>query len=321
MAVTLTTVCRRFHFLPLQLILPVIVILSFIAFKVFSSPEEEKVQWSDVRLEELKKYNMNEVDLNFLRKAGFVDHKIQELTDEDINAMNETELMVAVHSYLDNAEIVCKRRVRMGALSDDAWDVCDDENVRPKVPPCLVYSFNHRDSPAFEYDVSRVYKCEVHSFQPYYTGKEYNRSDNTIVHPFGIGRYSEITPEGNELYTMSDIRTVLEHTNRNIDLIKMNIDGTEWSVLYGMLNNDELDNVKQLLVEYHVAPPPNEERLRRIIKVLSNLSEVGFRKFYVHKNPRGSFHHPNFPVMIPKSYQIHYLNSRFVKKPGKKEKE
>lgn len=262
----------------------------------------------------MKKFNFKEVGLDFVRTAGFVDHKIEDLTDEDIDTMNETQLMVALHSYLDNADIVCSRRIRMGSLSDDGWEVCDDEGVRPRNPPCLVYSFNNQDSSAFEYDIARVYKCTVHSFQPYFNGKEYNKSDNIFVHPFGIGRYSEITPEGNEIYTMADIRTILGHTKRNIDLIKMNIEGAEWPALYGMLGTDDLDNVRQLLVKCHVGYPTNEDRMRRSIKVLRSLSEVGFRKFYVYKNPRGSFHHPNFPVMRAKVYEIHFLNSRSLKK-------
>ncbi|CAG5127132.1 unnamed protein product [Candidula unifasciata] len=304
MAVWLRSFCRRVHYVPLQLLLPLLIVVGFVTYRSLSVVEEVKVEWSDQREEALRKYNAKEVDLNFIRAAGFVDHKIEDLTDEDINSMNETQLMVTLHSYLDNADIVCSRRIRMGSLNDDGWEVCDDE----------VYSFSNQDSSAFEYDMARVYKCGVHSFQPYYTGKDYNRTDKIFIHPFGIGRYSEITPEGNELYTIGDIRTILGHAKRNVDLIKMDIEGAEWSVLYGMLSNDELDNVKQLLVECHVGYPSNEDRMRRSIRVLRSLSEIGFRKFYVYKNPRGSFHHPNFPVMRAKNYEIHFLNSRFLKK-------
>lgn len=256
---------------------------------------------------------MREVDMDLIRVVGLTDHKIGHLTDSDITIMNETELMVTAHSYLDNADILCQRHIRMGFIGDGGWEICDDPGVRLPTQQCLVYSFGVVPYYSFEDDVARVYKCEVHSFNSNLEGEDLNRSNLITVHPYSIGRWSEITPSGMELYTLNDIKTILGHEKRNIDLIKMDIEGGEWPSLSGILLENQLSSVKQLLVEFHVGFPPNEERLRRSLRVLRSISEAGFRKFYVHKNPRGSFHHPLFPVVRAKNYEIHYINTKLLK--------
>ena len=269
----------------------------------------------------VKKYSTaREVGLDFVRKTGRVGAKIEDLSEKVLNRMNITQLMVAVHSFLDNADVMCSRRIRMGSLSDGGWEICDDDLVRPKKPPCLVYSFGSVQHFAFEDDISRVYGCEVHSFQVDMGWDDYNRSNLIYVHPFGVGKYTEDNPEGQELYTFGDIRTILSHKKRNIDVVKLDIQYAEWLAMQEMIEEDELDNVRQVLVEYHIGSEPTEDKLRRMLRILRGMSEAGFRKFYVHKCEKGSYHHPNFPVVRSKCYDIHYLNENFLKRKDKKPK-
>ncbi|XP_005107580.1 methyltransferase-like protein 24 isoform X2 [Aplysia californica] len=262
----------------------------------------------------LKKFDGREIDLNYIRSIAVVDFKISQFTDPMIAEMNETELMAHVHSYLDNIDTICKRKLRMGYVGDGGWEICDDSGIRPKQHDCLVYSFGVVNEFSFEDDVSRLYDCEVHSFNPLASGDDYNRSKKIQAHSFSIGRNSEISEDGKELYTLPDIRTILHHSKNNIDVMKMDIEGAEWPALAGMLQFDELSQVKQLLVEFHLGPPPNIDRLRRALKVLKDIGRAGLRKFYATKNPRGSFHHPGFPVMRARNYEIHFLNTKFLNK-------
>ena len=103
---------------------------------------------------------------------------------------------------------------------------------------------------------------------------------------------------------------------RDIDVLKLDIEGTEWPAMAGMTQFDELDKVKQLLVEFHLGSPDNLDRLRRGLRVLKEIARAGFRKFFATKNPKGSFHHPHFPVMRAKNYEVHFLNPRFLKNDG-----
>ncbi|KAK3782833.1 hypothetical protein RRG08_002465 [Elysia crispata] len=314
----MTNLARRFRLVPIQVILFLAALFCFVMWQR-SKKVNLEAKWQEIRDEELKKYQgMREVSLDFIRHAGHVDYRIEDLGEDELNGMNETQLMVTVHSFLDNADAICKRRIRMGSLNVGGWEICDDDLVRPKQPPCLVYSFGAPERFAFEDDISRVYKCEVHAFKVDMEGGDYNRSDLIFVHPFGVGKYTEITPAGKELYTFGDIRTILNHKKRNIDVVKLDIEYAEWSALYNMLDEEELDNVRQVLVEYHLGALPSEDRLRRMLRILRGMSKAGFRKFYVHKSPKGSFHHPNFPVVRSKSYEIHYLNQNYLKKKDKK---
>ncbi|KAI8776605.1 methyltransferase-like protein 24 [Biomphalaria glabrata] len=308
------TALRRFRCLPVKICLILVITLSYVALQFYSGHwgTSRPVTAYSSREDELRQYQMKEVDLDFIRRAGLVDHKIADLSDSDIDGMNQTELMVTVHSYLDNCDTLCKRRLRMGLIGEGGWEVCDDEGVRPRSHRCLVYSFGNERVFSFEDDVARVYRCEVHIFKASTERAEYNRSSLIHVHPYGVGRVTEITPLGTELHTFADIRSILNHAGIAIDLVKMDIENGEWSVLSGMLLDKQLHNIRQLLVEFHVGFPPNLDRLRRIVRVMRSLSRIGFRKFYVHKNPRGSYHHPHFPILRSRNYEIHFLNSKYL---------
>ncbi|KAK3782831.1 hypothetical protein RRG08_002464 [Elysia crispata] len=312
---------RKCRVVPIQFVLAGAALLIYIIYSQRPEKVNLESKWAELRDEELKKYaSVREVGLEFVRKTGRVGNNIEDLGEKTLDRMNLTQLMVAVHSFLDNADVMCKRRIRMGSLSDGGWEICDDDLVRPKQPPCLVYSFGSVEHFAFEDDISRVYGCEVHSFQVDMAWDDYNRSDLIYVHPFGVGKYTEDNPEGKELYTFGDIRTILSHKKRNIDVVKLDIQYAEWSAMQEMVEEDELDNVRQVLVEYHIGSDPTEEKLRRMLRILRGMSEAGFRKFYVHKCEKGSYHHPNFPVVRSKCYDIHYLNENFLKKRDKKPK-
>lgn len=315
----MTSLLRKCRVVPIQFVLAGAVLLIYIIY----SQQPEKVnlesKWAELRDEELKKYSSaKEVGLDFVRKTGRMGDKIEDLSEKALERMNLIQLTVAVHSFLDNADVMCKRRIRMGSLSAGGWEICDDDLVRPKEPPCLVYSFGSVEHFAFEDDISRVYGCEVHSFQVDMAWDDYNRSNLIYVHPFGVGKYTEDNPEGKELYTFGDIRTILSHKKRNIDVVKLDIQYMEWSAMQEMVEEDELDNVKQVLVEYHIGSDPTEDKLRRMLRILRGMSEAGFRKFYVHKCEKSSYHHPNYPVIRSKCYDIHYLNENFLKRKDKK---
>ncbi|KAH9496633.1 hypothetical protein Btru_009884 [Bulinus truncatus] len=304
---------RRFRCLPIKGCLIVTITLCYVVIQIHYGQRDDRSAAPDyLRDTQLRQYNTREVDLDFIRRAGLVDHKIANLTDSDIDSMNETELMVAVHSYLDNCDTLCRRRLRMGLIGEGGWEVCDDEGVRPLSGRCLAYSFGNERVFGFEDDVARVYKCQVHIFKVSPENNEYNRSELIHVHPYGVGRGSETTVTGARLYTFKDIRSMLGHSKKTIDLIKIDIENGEWSVLSGMVLDSQLHSIRQLLVEFHVGFPPQESRLRRIVRLLRSLSKAGYRKFYVHKNPRGSYHHPHFPIIRSRYYEIHFLNSRYV---------
>jgi len=322
--VTVTTI-RRMRLAPVQIAFGSVAIIVLIIMAIrnyFGKP----LDWQSYDLwhhrdKELLRLGGAVVDMEFVRRVGVPDYRIGDFTDTRIAQMNMTELMAHYHSYLDNIDTLCSRKVRMGYLGYGGWEVCDDEGVRPTKHKCLVYSFTTNDDLSFEEDAQRVYDCEVHNFNPELAGEDFNKSRNIQVHTYSIGRNSEITESGKELYTFADIQTILHHEGRVLDVLKINTYGAEWPSLSAMAQFDELDKVKQLLVQFHLGftrEGENDDRARRAVRVLRDLSRAGFRKFYATKQHRGAFHLPGFPVMRPKIYEVHFLNPRFLKDMGLK---
>jgi len=308
---------RRFRLAPIQISVGIaaIILLGIIAFKRGGS---ESLPYFDPwhrREIDLATQETDFLDMEFVRNVGVVDYKLGEFSYAQIAKMNTSELYAHYHSYLDNIDTLCSRKIRMGYIGYGGWEVCDDEGVRPDKHHCLVYSFTNNDEFSFEEDARRVYDCEVHNFNAEITGDDYNTSSNIEVHSYSIGRSSEITETGKEMYTFADIQKILHHEGRVLDVMKINTYGTEWPSLSAMAQFDELDNVKQLLVQYHLSVY-SDDRLRRSIKVLKDLAKAGFRKFYATKNHRGAYHDRRFPVMRPRIYEVHYLNPRYLSNMG-----
>ncbi|XP_041379514.1 uncharacterized protein LOC121392339 isoform X2 [Gigantopelta aegis] len=97
-----------------------------------------------------------------LRKNGY-SKKLPSL--DELQRLDTSALWTTFHSYLDNMDIVCDRKLRMGNIADGGWEICDDPPVRP-VKPCIVYSFGINNDFSFDNEVVRLYECNVYSFDP-----------------------------------------------------------------------------------------------------------------------------------------------------------
>ena len=100
-----------------------------------------------------------------------------------------------------------------------------------------------------------------------------------------------------------------------IDVLKMDVEGAEWSSLSAMIQERQLDNVRQLLVEYHHMDD-NPATLRSRLKILGDVERVGFRKFYVSKNSVCARVAVGVPIERTSCYEVHYINANFRRKPA-----
>lgn len=141
-------------------------------------------------------------------------------------------------------------------------------------------SFGSNGEFSFEYGLDDRLQgsCEIHTFDPFVleSGVAPNTSSNLFtqaelqrrrifVHPLGLGAYDHDTPplakwnnRVAKLRSLPSLAKALNHTNRLIDVLKVDIDGSE----YGTVGNAswwrELDasglRIGQLLLEIHFNP-------------------------------------------------------------------
>ncbi|XP_059179664.1 probable methyltransferase-like protein 24 [Physella acuta] len=245
-------------------------------------------------------------DLKFLRQNGYA----CDLGNVDLDALPDSAIPLTFHSYLDNIDVVCSRKIRAGKIGDGGWEVCDDMDVRPK-SPCTVYSFGINNDFSFDDDVAKLYGCHVFSFDPSMGVKSHNRSDK--VHFFNVGLWGETGQKhprfpGWMMYTLKDLKSMLGHTK--VDIVKIDIETSEWMALPNILDTGQLDDVQQLYMEFHAIWNLGRHTILPQLKIFQRLEGLGFRKFDVHKNVKTPRNIPRFPVGRTKCYEVHYLKRK-----------
>ncbi|RUS81727.1 hypothetical protein EGW08_010534, partial [Elysia chlorotica] len=255
-------------------------------------PRPQKLTWLQEKL------TVGQSELNYLRKNSIPNW----LRDIDIDKeLNETQAVLTLHSYLDNIDVICRRKIRFGHLDDGGWEICDDIHVRPE-PPCIIYSFGIANDWTFDDEVSRLYGCHVYAFDPSIEQDRHDRSKLIHFYPWGLAGITGAWPgKGWPMYTLQDIKEKLGHSDKVIDIVKMDIESSEWTALPQMVTSGQLNNVRQLLIEFHVTPG------RKDVKIVQAIERLGFKKFYVHKNFHCRRRQVGFPVFRTSCYEVMYM--------------
>ncbi|XP_025098918.1 methyltransferase-like protein 24 isoform X2 [Pomacea canaliculata] len=158
-------------------------------------------------------------------------------SNETIRKMSDVELEELYYTYVENMDVLCTKKIRLGNSGDGGWDVCDDEEYRPR-PPCVVYSFGINNDFTFDDAVLSTYGCEVHSFDPSMKG-EVKRPDRMFFYKIGIGEKDFVNTKGMDYKTLTSIKAQLNHTKVNI--LKMDIESDEYKALPNIMESGELD--------------------------------------------------------------------------------
>lgn len=125
---------------------------------------------------------------------------------------------------------------------------------------CLVYSFGVHDSTEWEQKVAREFGCDVFAFDPT-SNFEINVAPGVTFHKLGLqgagvdvskthsNLYSALDPD--KLRSLGDIRRMLGHENRQVDVLRLDCEGCEWGVLKQLACSEDSRMVDQLMVEMH----------------------------------------------------------------------
>lgn len=204
----------------------------------------------------------------------------------ELKQLSHRELAQLYHSYINQVQVLCRRVVRIGSLSDGGWELCEDGEFRP-TQPCLVYSFGINDDFSFDDHMADRFNCLVYSFDPSMTktaeGKRRNRQ---WFYHTGLAEQTRTLRNGWKVSTLKDMLLKQGHLEAKIDVLKIDVEKFEWQTLTQIFESGGLVNVRQLLLELHVAIVGEPEKLEYIqaLGVLKMLYDQGFRIFYSHRN-------------------------------------
>ncbi|XP_060078866.1 uncharacterized protein LOC132558337 [Ylistrum balloti] len=230
---------------------------------------------------------------------------------ETIKTRSLRDLAVVYNSLLMSSQAHCKEVVRIGDVDDGGWDVCNGSEYRP-LSPCIVYSFGIAGDWSFDDEISRIYGCEVHSFDPSIGKVDHQRSNKISFHNLGLWGKPKGKLRKWNMMNLKEIIEMLGHTEKTIDIVKMDIEGSEWQAIPNMLATGVLKNVRQLFFEFHSDPNPNE-KLRSKVTTLRGINDQGFQLFWSHPNIVKT-NVKKFSVtgrQVSTCYENYYLNTNF----------
>ena len=136
------------------------------------------------------------------------------------------------------------------AGADGGKWVCDPRFMERK--KCLVYSFGSNVDYTFELGIHERLSCEVHIFDPFNIGTPPDDMSTLIrVHKMGIATadarrdWPKYWSKNTTFHTLPSIIGMLGHQGRDIDILKIDIDGIE----FGLLDQQEFwDSIRRMNV-------------------------------------------------------------------------
>jgi len=151
---------------------------------------------------------------------------------------------------------VCPDATRIGDVGDGGKWICGVSRLTQTDHKCLVYSFGSNSESSFETQLSKATgnQCEIHIFDPT-TGA----APGGTFHSWGLSAKTGTTrlSRGStqaadyQVKTLRDTMQALGHEKRFIDVLKIDIEGSEWDAFEDILK-EPLDFVGQIQVELHI---------------------------------------------------------------------
>lgn len=225
-------------------------------------------------------------------------------------ALSSGKFAVAPKSYyLLEPNYSCDVDLRVGdVIGDGAKFVCNPHHLQKGLSRgrCLYYGFGVNGNSLFEVALKRLLDCDMYTFDPtpsVVSGLMPGRLSSIGVNflPWGLGESdSPITIKGARVdaFSLGTIRSKLVHTDRVIDILKVDVEGSEWASFDTMFRECDTSRpvAHQILVELHSATQEKIEALH------NSLHRCGFRIF--HKDPN---------LYTPRCMEYAFVHWQFLK--------
>ena len=168
-----------------------------------------------------------------------------------------------------HANFHCAHAQRIGAFGDGGKWICDLYRLKSR-SDCLVYSVGSSGDFAFEIELKKVMPhCEIHTFDknpyPCPTG-------TCTFHQILFGNGSHFI---NTSKSWTEVVQELNHAQRLIDILKIDIEGDEYSFFPLIFQSNPKTWPRQILMESH---PTNVTLIHRLFGLIRSHDYVIFSK-------------------------------------------
>jgi FkbM family methyltransferase len=151
-----------------------------------------------------------------------------------------------------------------------------------------------------------IYNCNIYIFEPFINyfnliKDKFNSNDKVKIYNFGLSNKTSeellyISEDGSSIFqknnnaikiNLVDINNFLQEEKlTQIDLIKINIEGSEYDVLEQLIQSDYINNIKNIQVQFHKFVENAENRRNEIRKKLSETHYETYCYEFVWENWR-----------------------------------
>lgn len=173
----------------------------------------------------------------------------------------------------------CAWKERWGAVSEGGKWVCHPD-ILVNLTECVVYSFGVRGDVSFELELARRTHCKVRMYDPTVDGTPIDHPSFDF-HKMGLGpTKSPLNVRGSKgIQTKTLAELMDEHGDRHIDLLKVDIEWSEWAV-FRQLGETDFWPFSQLLIELHIPNAPYPRVLMpEVFAFFDRLEKNGYRIF------------------------------------------
>lgn len=155
-------------------------------------------------------------------------------------------------------------------------------------------------------DIFAKYCCQIYIFEPVCEYAEnikerFKKNPKIHVYPFGLAsedRLDEIAicQDSSSIFKKGRNKNIVkliniekfmhEHNIKNVDLIKINIEGGEYELLEYLISNQNVTRFKDIQVQFHKFMPHAEKRRSKIQKELKRTHYLTYQYEFVWENWR-----------------------------------
>lgn len=162
----------------------------------------------------------------------------------------------------------CPLRERFGKISDGGKVLCNLGAVARK-KDCVVFSFGVRDDVSFEEELMKKSSCTIYAFDPSVAalpngatvmrhgdcveaeGGEGGNGGSIHFERMGLGSNNVVAKKSTD-YNLQTLETLMRAKGvTTIDVLKIDIEGSEWEVFRQLAAAGTLKHVNQLCIELH----------------------------------------------------------------------
>ncbi|XP_071141345.1 probable methyltransferase-like protein 24 [Mytilus edulis] len=136
--------------------------------------------------------------------------------------------------------------------------------------------------------------CDVFAFDPSMgnTG-EHVRPSGVHFYPIGLGSKSmdDFTPRIDnyvkknsgqkwKIRTLGDLVKELHHSERPIDMLKIDVESYEWEIIPNILQSGLVPRIKQMNMEFQIFEDTPPEGIPHFLNVYKAMKKAGFKQFH-----------------------------------------